>query len=274
MPAFTIGEQITSTLTHYEDGDTGDLEYRLVDLLTGDPAVYLDSVGEPVGEVDWSDAAIVQTTATGDGPPWVYLATRLSTVAGGSLPAGTYQAQWRLPAAGPWIDDDEIVLAITAASWTAPTIDDLAALMFARVTGEFGPLQTFTTTSRPTAEQAQVKIDMAMGLIAPQVGFTLDSRYHQAARAIVILQAALLTEPGYWPEDLKDYRSAQEEWRLERDAALKALLLAIAKDDRDGDGGGATVVNPYCGDMFALRDLSLSDGTVPDWEPWGVRVVS
>jgi hypothetical protein len=212
MPAFTIGEQITSTLSHYADSAVGDLEYRLVDLDTGDPAT------------DWTTAGIVQTTETGDGPPWVYE----SSTSSGALPTGLYQPQWRiLPDGGPWIDDDEIILSVSTTSWDPPEPDDLAALMFARVTGEFGAAQNFTTTSRPTIAQAQTKIAMAMGLIAAQVGFDLDAKYHPAARAIVILQAALLTEPGYWPEDLKDYRSAQDEWRLERDAALKGLRAAL-----------------------------------------------
>ncbi len=115
--------------------------------------------------------------------------------------------------------------------WDAPTPDDLAALMFARVTGEFGAMQTFTATSRPTEEQALRKIVMAMGIITPQVGFDLAAKYHDTARAIVVLTAALLMEPGYWPEDLKDYGDATEEWRKERDAALEGLLAAIKKEE-------------------------------------------
>lgn len=106
MPSFTIGQPIVATLSHFEDDAVGDLEFRLVDLETGDPAV------------DWDDADIEQTTESGEGPPWVYEASRATD----ALPAGVdrYQAQWRTASAGPWIDDDEITL-VTAPHGTYTT---------------------------------------------------------------------------------------------------------------------------------------------------------
>lgn len=235
MPEFKIGEDITATLSHYADGDVGTLEFRLVDLETGDPAV------------DWASTGIAQTTDALDGPPWVYEATRSST----GLLAGVYQAQWQLPTAGPWVDDDEITLSAVVYGWAPPDVSDLSALIFARVTGEFGALQEWTTTTRPTIAQAQTKIAMAMGLIGAQLPAELGARFHSAARAIVVLTAAILTEPGYWPEDLEDFRSAVEEWRKERDAALKGLLSAIKADDEQdatetAAAAGNSAFNPAC----------------------------
>lgn len=244
----TAPDSIVATLSHFADGD--DLDFRLVDLASGDPAI------------DWASTGIVQTTVSGDGPPWVYAATRNVD----DLPSGTYQAQWKTATAGPWIDDDEITLPASPAGpwvdedeilvgtiwgWDPPPVDDLSALIFARVTGEYGPLEVWTATTRPTRVQAQTKINMAMGLIGAQLPTVLDTRYHAAARALVILTAAILTEPGYWPEDLKDYRDAVEEWRKERDAALKGLLARIKADDEDDAIGetrdaGVSAFNPPC----------------------------
>ncbi len=114
MPAFTIGEDITATLSHYADGDVGDLEFRLVDLGTGDPVI------------DWATTGIVQTSDPDEGPDWIYTATRdsdaivaywVALYAGEDDPnalgraaalAGVYQAQWQLPpSAGPWSDTDD-----------------------------------------------------------------------------------------------------------------------------------------------------------------------
>ncbi len=120
MPAFIIGQDITFTLSHYADGDAAFLEARLVDLATGDPAI------------DWLSTGIEQTTATGDGPPYVYEATRAS----GALPAGLYQAQWRRPAddGGPWIDDDEITLVVAGITSDVDLfrllLDDADGLLF------------------------------------------------------------------------------------------------------------------------------------------------
>ena len=47
--------------------------------------------------------------------------------------------------------------------WDPPSVDALSALMFARVTGEFGPLKVWTDSTRPTRAQGQAKIDMAQG---------------------------------------------------------------------------------------------------------------
>lgn len=265
MPSFTLGDDITATLSHFANGAVGELEFRLVDLATGDPVI------------DWADTAITQETAPGDGPPWVYESTRSSV----GLTAGTLQAQWRTSTAGPWIDDDEIVLSGAVASWDPPPVDDLSALIFARVTGEFGPLEVWTDTTRPTRAQGQAKIVMAQGLIAGQLPADLAVRYHAGARAIVVLQAAILTEPGYWPEDLEDYRAAVEIWQKERDAALKGLLATIKRDDDavaeivDGAVTSAYVtrIDAYSDEISAedTRADGLLDGTgrvgysTPSW---------
>lgn len=149
--------------------------------------------------------------------------------------------------------------------WDPPSVDALSALMFARVTGEFGPLEVWTDHSRPTRDQGQAKIDMAQGLIAAQLPAALGARYFASAQAIVILQAAILTEPGYWPEDLEDYRAAVEIWQKERDAALKGLLARIKRDEEDEVSAGtrdagASAFNPpdpsdACGDFMWRNPL-------------------
>jgi hypothetical protein len=146
-----------------------------------------------------------------------------------------------------WADDGETLgedtLTVTAledivpgTEWAAPVVDELASLMFARVTGEFGQAQTFTDESRPTAGQATTKLAQAYGMVAPRVGFILDERFHDSARFLTVLYAALLLEPGYWPEDMQGDASAWDSWKTLYDEGMAALLEAIA----DGAGGEDT----------------------------------
>lgn len=134
---------------------------------------------------------------------------------------------------------------ITYGSWTygsqqwAPTTTDVASLMFARVAGEFGGMEDFTATSRPTKEQVAIKIGQAVSMVAVRVGFSLDVQFHEAARFLTVLYVALFTEAGFWPEDLKDYRSAQEVWQKLYDDGMETLLSAIAEAGAGGEVGPA-----------------------------------
>lgn len=143
---------------------------------------------------------------------------------------------------------------ITYGSWTygsqqwAPTTADVASLMFARVAGEFGGMEDFTTTSRPTKEQVAIKIGQAVSMVAVRVGFALDAQFHEAARFLAVLYTATLLEPGFWPDDVKDYRSAWEEWKQLYDDGLAALLKGIeqvAAGEDVGPGGAQEHVTYY-----------------------------
>ena len=92
-------------------------------------------------------------------------------------------------------------------------------------------------------------------MIAAQLPAGLGARYFASAQAIVILQAAILTEPGYWPEDLEDYRAAVEIWQKERDAALKGLLATIKRDD----DAAAELVNGAVTSAYVTRIDAYSD---------------
>ncbi|MCA1571705.1 MAG: hypothetical protein LC798_15605 [Chloroflexi bacterium] len=124
-------------------------------------------------------------------------------------------------------------------NWPAPSVDDVASLMFARVTGEFGSAQTFSATTRPSTTQVGIKIRQAMSMVAPRVGFELDERLHESARFLVVLYTATLLEPGYWPEQLQGDMSAWDEWRALYTEGMTALLHAIEEIGEGGEAGPA-----------------------------------
>lgn len=99
MPDQTIlpGGEFTSTTEYDLDGAVGTLQFRVVNKATGDIAI------------DWAPSAIVQVSASGEGPPWLYRATR-----DGIDALGTYRLQWRDETGNPmrqWTDSDELVVA-------------------------------------------------------------------------------------------------------------------------------------------------------------------
>jgi hypothetical protein len=107
-----------------------------------------------------------------------------------------------------------------------PSSADVAALMFSRVAGEYSTTADFTTTTRPTLQQVQGMISLAAEHVGPLVGWSLNYRFHSAARFMVTLYSALLLEPGYWPEQSPD-KSTWEQWKQLYDDGLPTLLLAI-----------------------------------------------
>ncbi len=91
------GAPFTSDLDHYADGAAGLLQFRLVD-------------SDGVEVLPWSGAAIVQVTASADGPDWRYRATRTAPAT-----LGVYTGKWRL-AATPgevWTDETPLVVVST-----------------------------------------------------------------------------------------------------------------------------------------------------------------
>jgi hypothetical protein len=154
----------------------------------------------------------------------------------------------------------DILTGSVLASWEAPHIDELAALTFARVTGEYGQAQTFTAESRPTAEQATTKLAQAHSMVAMRVGFDLDEQFHEAARFLTVLYAALLLEPGYWPEDSQGDRNAWDEWKALYDEGIEALLEAITGGEVVPDDGALSMApiwyfGPPCEDHVPGSEL-------------------
>jgi hypothetical protein len=109
-----------------------------------------------------------------------------------------------------------------------PTPADVAALMFARVTGEYaGVIENFATDTRPTLAQVEWFITAATATVTPRLGFTLDERFYGSARFMTTLYTALLLEPGYWPEQQRPDKSAWEQWKLLYDEGMPTLITAI-----------------------------------------------
>ena len=93
------------------------------------------------------------------------------------------------------------------------TPDDVAALLTARTKDAAGrELGTWTSETRPTAEQVQIRIDIARSMIRSAYGPIPDPCL-EGAETTVALLAALLTEAAFWPEQTNQPASTFQQLR-------------------------------------------------------------
>lgn len=121
--------------------------------------------------------------------------------------------------------------------FAAPVADDVAALLRSRTKdGNGNELGTFTDATRPSLEAVEALIATAYGDVAAQTGANLSGRNAVAARSMIALRAAMLTELSYFPEQVRGDRSAYEQYARMYGEGMTALLEAVADA---GEGAGA-----------------------------------
>lgn len=123
-----------------------------------------------------------------------------------------------------------------------PTVDQVGVLLRARTKDSEGVEQgTFTSTTRPTADQAQQLIDMAVDMVHAAVGgIPADSACATGAWTVGALGAACLIEKSYFPEQVNSARSPYEQYWAEYQSALNALARCLGVSI-GGDGAGASL---------------------------------
>lgn len=125
-----------------------------------------------------------------------------------------------------------------------PTVEAVAAYIRARTKTVGGAeLGTFSpdgapagNVTRPTATQATVEINNALGDISGIIGADIDTRYVVLATRVAALRSALLIELAYWPEQIGTNRSAYIQLKELYDE-LWASLLDVMGLTPDDDGG-------------------------------------
>lgn len=128
----------------------------------------------------------------------------------------------------------------TTADPTAPTLEDVAALIRARTRDSNGvEVGTFTPDTRPTDAQAQEAIDHAVTALHEKVG-EIGAPCTDVARLCAAYGAAAEIELSYFPEQARTDRSPYT-YLLNRYTALldgvqQCVLGNLPSNDDDGDG--------------------------------------
>lgn len=124
---------------------------------------------------------------------------------------------------------------------TAPTSDDVAALLRARTKDLDGAeLGVFNANTRPTDTEVARLIDMAYAEVTGQTGVTLGDRCAPSAQALIVIRAAMWIELSYFPEQVRSDRSVYAELADQWTAGMPSLMDCVAGNVApDGDGGAA-----------------------------------
>lgn len=119
-----------------------------------------------------------------------------------------------------------------------PSVEDVAALLRARTKDAEGrEVGTFNDETRPNAEQVELHIDAALGLVSLRIPLTVPEQWQPAVATLVAYRAALRIEKSYFPEQVRTDRSAYDQLREEYLDDLRALEEALAGAGESGGYG-------------------------------------
>lgn len=135
-----------------------------------------------------------------------------------------------------------------------PTIAQVGSILRARTKDKFGTeLGTFNEDTRPTGQQVEDLIDLALGDTAAALGQSVPSVLWQPATMLVAINTANLIQASYWPEQVESDNAVFEFWTDWYTNGLKRLAMAVS-DELDGgsEGEDSTATFPVWGDGDAL----------------------
>jgi hypothetical protein len=171
------------------------------------------------------------------------------TTTGATLSSGWYRVVWIDALA---VEEPTEPFPLGPKPSFAPTVGEVGGLLHARTTqrggGEAG---TFTSTSRPTADQVEGMIRQASSLVLASTGAMPTPadcpdapNIVSAVRTLIAMRATLFIEPSLWPEQTVAGVSPYTAMREQYEAELPRVVDAI-RDCREsgevepGEGGAA-----------------------------------
>jgi hypothetical protein len=160
---------------------------------------------------------------------------------------------------------DEIVQ--TPDEWT-PTPDEVARLLRARTKDANGAeLGEWTDETRPTLDEVEGIIEQAIEIVAATTGRLLAEPCASGAHQVAGLLAAMLVELSYFPEQVRNDRSAYAEYKRLYDDGIAKVVECVEA------GGGAA----SGGEGFGYHNLpvipettfAVYGGSGSIYGPWG-----
>lgn len=139
-------------------------------------------------------------------------------------PVAYYRIAWET-AGGAVFNSDPVLFPSSVPEWT-PAVADVAALLHARTLDDHGnTLGTFTTSTRPTAEQVEAIIAGAVADVQIRTGITtLLPEVYADARRLAALQAATIIEASYFPNEIDSDSSAYRQYQAQYLSGVQSLI--------------------------------------------------
>lgn len=150
---------------------------------------------------------------------------------------------------------------MTNPDW-APTVAQVGAVLRSRTTDANGVEQgTFTATTRPTEDQAELIIADVVQDVVAVLGFTLPDRIAPLGTAVAALGAAALIELTYWPEQVASGKSPYEQLNERYEKQLQRARVALTQIDASGE------IDAEVGDvLLPVGNFPVDIGGLVDWE--------
>ena len=160
---------------------------------------------------------------------------------------GVWVYEWQLSGNIELVEPGEIVVEETlfdgdgepwAVPWR-PGTDDVAALISARTVLPGGQrVGDFTAETRPTSEQVERVINLAVRTVATQTSAEpCKAPLRADARAVAAYLAAALVEQSYWPEQSISAQSTYAGLMKIAEANLEKLEERVTAECGEGEGG-------------------------------------
>lgn len=223
------------------------------------------------GDPAWVSVRIMEA-ADADGP-WIELETQVLNPADptpetptfytlvflGNLAAGFYNLTWvnedgdESPPSGSMLDNNSIMM---------PTTRNVAAYIPTRPKTPGGSLLLdFTSDTYPQREHVEDRIRAATNWIYAKTGMISDPALALSACHLIAIYAAMLTELGFYPEQISNDKSPYKELKKLYDEGVKALIEAVGGDGESATDDTMTIsaLMPH----YAFPETSVGDGMMP-----------
>lgn len=205
------------------------------------------------------------------------------TTSGASLAQGWYRIVWQDAGGHQTGPTEPTQIASQLQGGSRPSVKDVAALLRARTVVHGGKeTGTFTQATRPTDDEVENLIDMAMdevmGKVKP-IDYTQPfgsaynapgSDYERRIRRAVALQAAILVEVSYFPEQVRNDQSPVATYQQLFDSRIRALIAegetGRAEGMGEGGAGGGSGDSP--GDAYWSFPAAAPGGLVGYGSRW------
>lgn len=140
--------------------------------------------------------------------------------------------------------------AIPPVTSIVPDISEVGSIIRARTKDHFGnELGTFTADTRPTDTEVQLLINKAYAEVVAHSDDDLPPKSYPAARSLIALKAAMLTELSYWPDQIPLNQSPYVQLRQQYEGAdgkggdLAGLLVSINRENEELVSGETAQTN-------------------------------
>lgn len=158
----------------------------------------------------------------------------------------------------------------TDSSVYRPSLEQVASVIWARTKNSGGvQLGTFDDTTRPTGDQVENLIDLALSDAAASLGQDIPADLWAGVTMLVAIGTANVIQASYWPEQVGQNSTVFDYWTNWYEMGLTKMALAVrAINDGDGEGADGIADLPMWGDSLGCPASGAETDYADLWNSW------